>query len=55
VQASPAADASEVTVLSSDPTGGAGGTVTPGPVFLQGSGGLGGTAEARDFFGAALE
>ena len=35
--------------------GGAGGTVTPGPVFLQGSGGLGGTAEARDFFGTALE
>jgi hypothetical protein len=35
--------------------GGAGGTVTPGPVFLQGSGGLGGTAEALDFFGTALE
>ena len=36
-------------------SGGPGGTVTPGPVFLQGSGGLGGTAEARDFFGTALE
>jgi FG-GAP repeat len=36
-------------------SGGPGETVTPGPVFLQGSGGLGGTAEARDFFGTALE
>jgi hypothetical protein len=35
--------------------GGPGGTVTPGPVFLQGSGGLGGAAEAFDFFGTALE
>jgi FG-GAP repeat len=36
--------------------GGPGGVVTPGPAFLQqGSGGLGGTAEAFDFFGAALE
>lgn len=32
-----------------------GGVLTPGPAFLQGSGGLGGTAEAFDFFGAALE
>jgi hypothetical protein len=32
-----------------------GGALTPGPAFLQGSGGLGGTAEAFDFFGAALE
>ncbi len=32
-----------------------GGLLTPGPAFLQGSGGLGGTAEAFDFFGAALE
>jgi hypothetical protein len=36
-------------------SGGPGGVVTPGPAFLQGSGGLGGTAEAFDFFGAALE
>ncbi|HET6749579.1 MAG TPA: hypothetical protein VFL71_09980 [Actinomycetes bacterium] len=36
-------------------SGGPGGTVTPGPAFLQGSGGLGGTAEAFDFFGTALE
>jgi hypothetical protein len=35
--------------------GGPGGTVTPGPAFFQGSGGLGGTAEAFDFLGAALE
>jgi hypothetical protein len=32
-----------------------GGVLTPGQSFLQGSGGLGGTAEAFDFFGAALE
>ena len=32
-----------------------GGVLTPGPAFLQGSGGLGGTAEAFDFFGSALE
>jgi len=36
-------------------SGGPGGVVTPGPAFFQGSGGLGGTAEAFDFFGAALE
>jgi FG-GAP repeat len=36
-------------------SGGPGGVVTPGPAFLQGSGGLGGTAEAFDFFGDALE
>jgi hypothetical protein len=35
--------------------GGPGGIVTPGPAFFQGNGGLGGTAEASDFFGAALE
>jgi FG-GAP repeat len=35
--------------------GGSGGIVSPGPAFFQGSGGLGGTAEASDFFGAALE
>jgi hypothetical protein len=35
--------------------GGAGGIVTPGPVFTQGGGGLGGTAEAFDGFGFALE
>jgi hypothetical protein len=35
--------------------GGPGGVVMPGPAFLQGSGGVGGTAEAFDFFGAALE
>jgi len=35
--------------------GGAGGVVTPGPVFTQGSGGLGGTAETGDALGAALE
>jgi len=32
-----------------------GSVLTPGQAFLQGSGGLGGTAEAFDFFGAALE
>ena len=35
--------------------GGGGGVVTPGPAFTQGSGGLGGTAETGDSFGAALE
>jgi hypothetical protein len=35
--------------------GGGGGVVTPGPVFTQGSGGLGGTAETGDALGAALE
>ena len=36
-------------------SGGAGGIVTPGPVFTQGSGGLGGAAETFDDFGAAME
>jgi hypothetical protein len=36
-------------------SGGPGGTVSPGPVFTQGAGGLGGAAETNDFFGAALE
>jgi hypothetical protein len=35
--------------------GGGGGTVVPGPVFTQGSGGLGGTAETGDTLGVALE
>ncbi|HJW60925.1 MAG TPA: VCBS repeat-containing protein, partial [Actinomycetota bacterium] len=35
--------------------GGGGGIVSPGPVFTQGSGGLGGTAESSDLFGLALE
>ena len=35
--------------------GGPGGTVTPGPAFTQGSGGLGGTAEGGDQLGAAME
>jgi hypothetical protein len=33
----------------------AGGVLSPGPVLIQGSGGLGGTAEAVDGFGTALE
>ena len=32
-----------------------GGVVAPGPVFTQGGGGLGGTAETLDEFGFALE
>ena len=36
-------------------SGGPGGVVTPGPVFTQGGGGLGGVAETFDDFGAALE
>jgi hypothetical protein len=36
-------------------SGGPGGTVTPGPAFTQGSGGLGGTAEGGDQLGAAME
>jgi FG-GAP repeat len=32
-----------------------GGVLTPGPAFFQGSGGVGGTAESFDFFGAAME
>jgi hypothetical protein len=32
-----------------------GGTLTPGPAFTQGAGGLGGAAEAFDVFGFALE
>ena len=32
-----------------------GGVVAPGPVFTQGGGGLGGTAESLDEFGFALE
>jgi len=36
-------------------SGGPGGVVAPGPVFTQGGGGLGGTAEALDEFGFALE
>jgi FG-GAP repeat len=35
--------------------GGGGGVVTPGPVFTQGSGGLGGSVEAFDLVGFALE
>jgi hypothetical protein len=35
--------------------GGPGGTMTPGPAFTQGPGGLGGTAETGDGLGAALE
>jgi FG-GAP repeat len=36
-------------------SGGPGGVVAPGPVFTQGSGGLGGTAEGADLFGLAME
>ena len=36
-------------------SGGPGGVVAPGPVFTQGGGGLGGTAEALDEFGFNLE
>jgi len=36
-------------------SGGPGGVVAPGPVFTQGGGGLGGTAESLDEFGFALE
>jgi hypothetical protein len=36
-------------------SGGPGGTVTPGPVFTQGPGSLGGAAETNDNLGAALE
>jgi hypothetical protein len=32
-----------------------GAVLTPGPSFVQGVGGVGGTAEAFDFFGAAME
>jgi hypothetical protein len=48
-----AAFAGAVSVFTA--SGGPGGTVTPGPVFTQGPGGLGGTAETNDFLGAALE
>ena len=36
-------------------SGGPGGTVAPGPAFVQGSGGLGGTAEGGETLGLALE
>jgi hypothetical protein len=48
-----AAFAGAVSVFTA--SGGPGGTVSPGPVFTQGAGGLGGAAETNDFFGAALE
>jgi FG-GAP repeat len=46
-----AADAGAVTVFSAA----GGGALTREPPFTQGSGGLGGTAEANDLFGLALE
>jgi FG-GAP repeat len=36
-------------------SGGAGGVVSPGPVFTQGGGGLGGAVEGGDVLGTALE
>ena len=48
-----AAFAGAVSVFTA--SGGPGGTVTPGPVFTQGPGSLGGTAETNDTLGSALE
>jgi hypothetical protein len=48
-----AAFAGAVSVFTA--SGGPGGTVTRGPAFTQGSGGLGGTAETNDSLGSALE
>jgi hypothetical protein len=48
-----AAFAGAVSVFTA--SGGAGGSVAPGPVFTQGPGGLGGTAETNDALGTALE
>jgi len=48
-----AAFAGAVSVFTA--SGGPGGTVAPGPVFTQGAGGLGGTAETNDSLGTALE
>ena len=45
-----AVDAGAVTVFSA-----AGGNLTREPPVIQGSGGLGGTAESSDLFGLALE
>src|SRR5829696_7009364 len=48
-----AAFAGAVSVFTA--SGGPGGTVAPGPVFTQGPGSLGGTAETNDTLGSALE